>query len=73
MTLKVVVDAKNRIIAAAHVATPTGAAAAPTARPVLAPGQREFDVTIPEAHRAHHPRALFRALHVEGGAVVYRG
>jgi len=74
MTLKVVVDAQNRIIAVAHVAAPTGAGPALTARPVLGPGQREFDVAIPDAHRARHPRALFRALHVDtGGAVVYRG
>jgi hypothetical protein len=74
MTLKVVVDAKNRIIAAAHVAVHTGAGPALTARPVLAPGQREFDVAIPDAHRARHPRALFRGLHVDAsGVVVYRG
>ncbi|HEX4404125.1 MAG TPA: hypothetical protein VH560_04805 [Polyangia bacterium] len=73
MTLKVVVDAKDRIIAVAHLAANAGAGPALTARPVLAAGQREFDVEIPEAHRARHPRALFRSLHVEGGAVVYRG
>jgi hypothetical protein len=74
MTLKVVVDAKNRIIAVAHIEAHAGPGPALTARPVLGPGQREFDVAIPEAHRARHPRELLRGLHVdEGGAVVYRG
>ena len=74
MTLKVVVDAKNRIIAVAHVAVHAGPGPALTARPVLGQGQREVDVAVPEEHRARHPRALLRGLHVdESGAVVYRG
>jgi hypothetical protein len=74
MTLKVVVDAKNRIIAVAHIPdVQVGQGPALIARPVLGHGQWEFDVVVPEAHVARKPREHMRALHVDAaGSVVYR-
>ena len=74
MTLKVVVDANNRIVAVAHVPdVQAGQGPALTARPVLGRGHREFDIVVPEAHRGREPLAHMRALHVdERGVVVYR-
>jgi hypothetical protein len=74
MTLKVVIDAKNRIVAVAHVPEAhAGPGPALIARPVLGPGQREVDVVIPDAHVGRHPRSLMRGLHIDQtGGVVYR-
>ena len=75
MTLKVIVDAKNRIIAVAHMPDVVpGQAPGLTARPILGPGHREVDIVIPEAHATRQPREHLRALHVDpAGVVVYRG
>ena len=74
MKLKVVVDAKNRILAVAHL--PEGKAGEGPgliARPVAGPGQREFDVAIPVEHAGKHLRAIMRGLHVNpAGVVEYR-
>jgi len=74
MTLKVVVDAKNRIVAVAHMPElQVGQGPALIARPVLGPGHRELDIVIPDAHVARKPLEHMRALHVdEAGVVVYR-
>jgi hypothetical protein len=75
MTLKVIVDAKNQIIAVAHLPdVMPGQPPALSARPVLGPGHREFDLVIPDAHAARQPREHLRALHVDHkGDVRYRG
>jgi hypothetical protein len=73
MILKVVVDAKDRIVAVAHLPeVETNAGPVLTARPVLGPGMREFDIPVPLEHASRHPRKLRRALHVDAGVVVYR-
>jgi hypothetical protein len=74
MTLKVIVDAKNRIVAVAHMPElQTGQGPGLIARPVLGHGHREFDIVIPDAHVARKPLEHMRALHVdEAGSVVYR-
>jgi hypothetical protein len=57
MKLKVVVDAKNRILAVAHLPeVKAGAGPRLIARPVAAPGQKEFDVAIPAEHADKHLR-----------------
>jgi hypothetical protein len=71
MKLKVVVDAKNRILAVAHL--PEGKAGEGPgliARPVAGPGQRELDVAIPAEHADKPLRAIMRGLHVDPAGVV---
>ena len=74
MKLKVVVDAKNRILAVAHLPeAKAGEGPRLIARPVAGPGQREFDVAIPVEHADKHLRAIMRGLHVNpAGVVAYR-
>jgi len=74
MKLKVVVDAKNRILAVAHLPeVKAGEAPRLIARPVAGPGQRELDVAIPAEHADKHLRAIMRGLHVSpAGVVEYR-
>jgi hypothetical protein len=74
MKLKVVVDAKNRILAVAHLPeAKAGAGPGLTARPLAGPGQRELDVAIPLEHANKHLRAIMRGLHVNpAGVVEYR-
>jgi hypothetical protein len=73
MTLKVVLDAKHRILAVVHM--PAAGAPGPVlvARPVLGPGMREVDVEVPAADVDGEPMELRRALHVDArGVVSYR-
>jgi len=71
MKLKVVVDAKNRILAVAHLPeVKAGEGPRSIARPVAGPGQREFDVAIPAEHADKHLRAIMRGLHVNLAGVV---
>lgn len=71
MKLKVVVDAKNRILAVAHLPeVKAGEGPRLMTRPVAGPGQREFDVAIPAEHADQHLRAIMRGLHVNPAGVV---
>ena len=71
MKLKVVVDAKNRILAVAHLPeVKAGEGPGLMARPVAGHGQREFDVVIPVEHADKHLRAIMRGLHVNPAGVV---
>ena len=71
MKLKVVVDAKNRILAVAHLPeVKAGEGPGLIARPVAGPGQREFDVAIPAEHADKRLRVLMRGLSVNPGGVV---
>jgi hypothetical protein len=74
MKLKVVVDAKNRILAVAHLPeVKAGEGPRLIARPVAGPGHREFDVVIPVEHADKQLRAIMRGLHVNlAGVVEYR-
>jgi hypothetical protein len=74
MNLKVVVDAKNRILAVAHLPeVKEGEGPRLIARPVAGPGQREFDVVIPVEHANKHLRAIMRGLRVNHAGVVEYG
>ena len=71
MKLKVVVDAKNRILAVAHFPElKAGEGARLIALPVAGPGHRELDVTIPVEHADKRLRAIMRSLHVNPAGVV---
>jgi hypothetical protein len=71
MKLKVVVDAKNRILAVAHLPeVKPGEGPGLIARPVAGHGQREFDVAIPVEHAGKELRAIMRGLHVNSAGVV---
>jgi hypothetical protein len=71
MKLKVVVDAKNRILAVAHLPeVKAGESPRLIARPVAGPGQRELDVAIPVEQADQHMRAIMRGLHVNPAGVV---
>ena len=71
MKLGVVVDAKNRILAVAHLPeAKAGEGPQLITRPVARPGQREFDVAIPVEHADKHLRAIMRDLHVNLAGVV---
>ena len=71
MKLKVVVDAKNRILAVAHLPeVKAGEDLQLIARPVARPGQREIDVTIAVEHADKNLRAIMRGLHVNLAGVV---
>jgi hypothetical protein len=71
MKLKVVVDAKNRILAVAQLPeVKPGEEPRLMARPVAGPGQREFDVAIPVEHADKHLRTIMRGLHVNSASVV---
>ncbi|MES1209548.1 MAG: hypothetical protein ABUS79_26730 [Pseudomonadota bacterium] len=73
MTLKVVLDAKHRILAVVHMPAPDAPSPVMTARPVLGPGMREVDIVVPAAHLERKPMEHRRALHVDAtGAVTYR-
>jgi hypothetical protein len=74
VTLKVIVDGNDRILAVAHVPVAQPGAPPPlTARPLLGPGMREFDVIVPAEHIGRKPREHLRALHVTRTGVSYRG
>ena len=71
MKLKVVVDAKNRILAVAQLPeVKAGEGPRLLAQPVAGPGQKEFDVAIPVEHSDENLRAILRGLHVNPAGVV---
>lgn len=71
MKLKVVVDAKNRILAVAHLPeVKAGEGPRLMVLPVAGPGHREFEVAIPIEHPDKHLRAILRGLQVNRAGVV---
>lgn len=47
-----------------------GAGPVATVRPILGPGMREFDISVPVADAGRHLRDLRKALHVDAAGVV---
>jgi hypothetical protein len=71
--INVLLDARNRIIAAQAPGTPLAAGLPPTARFAPSRGQRVLPLDIPPEDSGDHPRAIFSRLYVSSeGQLRYR-